>query len=165
MRRDHPFLSALAAALAGFMLSGCSAFSSPETPVIRLYAAVDRQVAEAPVVRVSIGGRRVDVTPHIKGGRPTFDIETRGPRFGNVGVRVALLSIDGDSLATVEFTQLFERGQIHWINTLVGLNRPVGDCIGYMAVKPLPVDAFAESGAVPDTLFVTYGGLPKGYFC
>jgi hypothetical protein len=114
---------------------------------------------------VDVGGRRATVQLHQAGSRPGLTTEIHGPRYGDVPVRVTLLSGDGEPLATVTFTQLFERGNNHWVSAVVGSQRPLGFCMGTVEVAPLPATAFPEATDAPDTLFVMHGSIPKGAVC
>lgn len=150
--------------LSGLALLGCSVFTGSDGPDIDLHARVNRTVAEPPLLRVDIGWRRVTIEAYT-GYRPGLSTAIHGPRYGEVPVRVTLLSSEGDSLAAVEFVQDFARDNNHWVTALIGTHRPGGFCIGALEVVPLPVGAFPESGAVQDTLFVMHGRIPKGAIC
>ena len=82
----------------------------------------------------------------------------RGPRYGEVPVRVTLLAASGDTLTAVHFSQRFQRDHQHWLSALVGRHRPVGHCIGSLAASPLGAGA-------ADTLFVMYGSIPEDAIC
>lgn len=146
-------------------LLGCSVFTGSGGPDISLHALVTRTVAQAPLLQVDVAWRRVTIEADLNGFRPGRSTEIHGPRYGEVPVRVALLSSEGDSLAAVEFVQDFARDNNHWVTALIGTHRPGGFCIGTLEVVPLPVGAFPESGAVQDTLFVMHGRIPKGAIC
>ena len=146
------------------LLLACSGLFSPDGPEIAISADLDRAVAEPPVVRMDIGGKRVTVSPATD-EMPARSREIRGPRYGAVPVLVSLIGADGDSLAAVAFTHHLARDNDHWVSAIIGLHRPGGFCLGSLALKPLRANAFPESSATPDTLFVVYGGIPKGAIC
>lgn len=150
---------------AALALFGCSGVFSPDGPDISLSGDVNRAVAQVPVLRVTIGWRQVDLPFRARDAGAGVAKQIRGPRYGTVPVRVALISADGDSLAAVAFTQEFARDHNHWVSAIIGTYRPDGFCIGELDVVPLPVGAFPESGTVPDTLFVMHGRIPKNAIC
>lgn len=151
--------------LPALALLGCSGVFSPDGPDISLSGDLNRAVARAPVLQVTIGGRQVNLpfSDGVAGAKVLKRI--RGPRYGDVPVRVALVSPQGDSLAAVTFRQDFERDNNHWVSVLVGTYRPQGFCIGVLEVIPLRANAFPESAAVQDTLFVMHGRIPKDAIC
>ena len=51
-----------------------------------------------------------------------------------------------------------ERGYTSWIGSFVSHARPLGFCTGTVVGAPLRT-------APSDTLFVMYGGIPKGAIC
>lgn len=151
--------------LPALALAGCSGVFSPDGPEISVSGDLNPVVAERPVLRVTIGSREVSLTFSERGAGSGVSRKIRGPRYGEVPVRVALFSAEGDSLAAVAFTQEFERDNDHWVSAIIGTYRPGGFCIGELDVVALPVGAFPESGTVQDTLFVMHGRIPKGAIC
>jgi hypothetical protein len=150
---------AVAAALAPAL--GCSVALGPAGPDVAVSLYLLPGVAAAPAARpalfrADIGGRRVDVPAPDAG--PRSDVDVRGPRYGDVPVRVTLLAASGDTLATAAYTQRFERDHDHWVAAMVGAERPVGHCIGTLSVVPLRT-------AGRDTLFLMHGRIPKGAIC
>ena len=149
----------------GLGLIGCSGSFGSDGPDISISGQLERPVTEPPTLQVDISGHETIIQLHQAGSRPVISREIHGPRYGNVPVHVALLSSSGESLAAVDFTQLFERGNNHWVSAIVGVRRPGGHCIGTVEVAPLPADAFPGTIGAPDTLFVMHGRIPKGAIC
>lgn len=115
-------------------------------------------VGTAFVLRTDIGGkRRVELATDAARGRHA-STDVRGDQYGNVPVRVMLLTASGDSVAAVSFFQDFHRGYQHWVAALVGPQRPLGICTGAVVASPLTVGN-------TDTLFVMYGNIPDDAVC
>ena len=150
-RTEFAGIMSTAAVLA---LAGCSDPFGPDGP--KLSVALGLQpTAPTTVFRAHVGGRTVELQA---AGLSESRREVRGPRYGDVPVRAVLLTAAGDTLASVAFTQRFQRDHAHWVVARVGRNRPIGHCIGTLTVAPL-------LGASSDTLFVTYGSIPDGAIC
>jgi len=80
------------------------------------------------------------------------------PRDVSLPVNVALLDFAEDTLARVEFRQRFGGSDDdHWVLAVIGVNRPIGFCIGSLAMAALPTGS--------DTLFVMYGHIPRDAIC
>lgn len=142
-------------------LAGCSDVLGLGGPKIVVSVARQSNGGDPLLLQADIGGRRVEVeSPRTLDDYDEEYREVRGPRFGDVRVQATVLTASRDTLATVEFTQGFRRGDQHWISAVVGPNRPEGFCIGDMVAAPLRT---APAGA--DSLFVMYGGLPEGAIC
>jgi hypothetical protein len=144
-----------ASAAAVLALAACSDLSGPSGPELSVALSLQQPTAPASIFRAHIGGQLVEV-------RAVGFSETRrglrGAQYGDVPVRTTLLTAGGDTLASVSFAQRFQRDHAHWVVAHVGRIRPIGHCIGTLLLAPLP-------GASPDTLFVTYGSIPKGAIC
>lgn len=151
--------------LPALALLGCSVFTGSGGPDISVHALMTRTVAQPPLLQVDVAWRRVTIEADLNGFRPGRSTQIHGPRYGDVPVRVTLLSSEGESLGAVEFVQDFARDNNHWVTALIGTRRPEGFCYGVLEIVPLPVGAFPESGAVQDTLFVTHGRIPKDAIC
>lgn len=149
-----PAMAGLAAALA---LAGCGDMLGLVGPRITVSLGVERALPGTPSLHADIGGQRVEVASNGPGG-PRADREVRGPRYGTVPVKVALVTASGDTTAKVEFSQDFERDHNHWVSGHVSQQRPVGHCIGTLIVTPL-------ANAPADSLFVMYGAIPQGAIC
>jgi hypothetical protein len=147
----------LAAAITCAVAAGCSDLFGPDGPKVTVSLELERPLAPAPALGALIGGRGT-LVPASPTGTMRAERSVRGPRFGTLPVQVALLGADGDTLAAVAFSQEFRRGDSNGIAARVGVRRPVGTCIGTLAVAPLR----AGGG---DTLFVAYGGIPEGAIC
>jgi hypothetical protein len=147
------------AAMVGGMVAivGCSDLFDLSGPAITVSFDVQPVVATAFVLRSDIGGRRVELAADpARGGHAT--IEARGERYGNVPVRVTMLTAAGDSVATMWFSQEFQRGYHHWVAARVGPQRPVGLCVGTALAAPV-------SAGSADSVYVMYGGIPDGAVC
>ncbi len=152
-RRPHSLTFTLVIVL---LASGCAGlFGSPEPDLsLSLEADVDR----VSLFEVHVGGRRFQVEPI----EPIARQDGRAPRTGTLPVRVQLVGTTGDTLAVVEFTQRFREDYEHWVWGRVGMDRPIGHCIGELIVTPLPP---AVDSSVADTLYVMHGSLPAGAVC
>ena len=152
-------------ALGSLILLGCTGLFEPDEPDISASAYLQRSSAVTlPTVRVEIGNRRAQLSPaHTSASQATAKI--RGVSFGEVPTRVLLLSASGDSLAAAEFTHRIERRHQHWVSALIGPQRPLGHCIGTLIATPVRADSSAGTSLGNDTLFVTYGSLPRGSIC
>jgi hypothetical protein len=136
------------------VLAGCPDLFGPGGPKLSVALNLQQPVTPAPILQADVGGRRVELRATSSSEVRT---EVRGPRYGEVPVRVALLAAAGDTLGSAAFSQLFQRDHAHWVVALVGMLRPRGHCIGELAVIPVRGTA--------DTLFVMYGSIPEGAVC
>lgn len=142
-------------------LAGCSDVLGVGGPKIVVSVAKQSGAGDPLLLQADIGGRRVEVeSPRTLDDYDDGYREVRGPRFGDVPVRATVLTESRDTLATVEFTQGFQRGERHWISAMVGPDRPDGFCLGTVVAAPLRT---APAGA--DSLFVMYGGMPEHAVC
>ena len=110
----------------------------------------------APVtLRARIGGRDVALSS----AATTTATSSKGVKVdvGTHPVTVALLDAGGDTLATVAFSQEFHRDDTHWVAARVGQRRLIGFCSGPTLAAALPTGG--------DSLFVEYGGIPRGAVC
>ncbi|HEX6966332.1 MAG TPA: hypothetical protein VF166_11070 [Gemmatimonadaceae bacterium] len=138
-------------------LTACADLSGSRGPKISVSLDLQHAFDVQPVLHVDIDGQRVQlITPDT--GAPRASIDIRGARYGALPVRVTLATVLGDTLASVGFSQQFERNTDHWVGADVGTRRPLGMCIGDLLAVPL-----AAPGG--DTLFVMYGGIPEGAIC
>lgn len=152
----HSSILPAAAGLA-LALAACSSVLGLGGPRIWLSLAMEQALPEAPVLHVDIGGQEVEVAA-TSASAPRDERQVRGPRYGDVPVRVALLAASGDTMAAVEFTQGFQRDHNHWVSGIVGHRRPLGHCIGALVAAPL-------RNMESDSLFVLYGAIPEGADC
>lgn len=146
-----------AAALVALLACGCSSFfgSEPE-PDVHLFMWGETEGLSA--LEVSLGKR--DFRLEIEEPNPRMDVHA--PRVGSLPVRVRLLGANANVLAAAEFTRTFREHHDHWVGGDVGLDRPLGHCIGTLIVIPLRA---APAGAVPDTLFLMHGSISKDAVC
>lgn len=144
----------VASAVSVLMLAGCSDLLGSGGPTLSVTLNLQQPMTPAPILQANIGGREVVVRSTNSGDIGT---KVRVSRYGEVPVRVALLTVVGDTLGAVAFSQQFQRGDAHWVAAFVGVHRPLGHCIGAVAVSPLRTTA--------DTLFVMYGSIPEGAIC
>jgi len=145
-------------------LLGCSDLFGPSGPEISVSLELRQPLGALPLLRADIGGRAVQLTATAAepGGASR---EVRGPRYGQVPVRVTLTTPSGEQLAMVEFSQWFYRNSKHWVAAVVGQRHPMGHCIGTLAVAPILVGTPSGSGSGTDTLFVMYGSIPDDAIC
>ncbi len=135
----------------------CSLPFTPAGPRIQVSLAVYQAVTSAPSVTVDVGGRSVSLRASDIAGRSSGGaLDASG--FGVQPVQVRLLSNAGDTLATVAFSQDFQRGYSYGIGVIVSRVRPVGECVGTLLVTPLRASS-------TDTLFVAYSGIPSNAVC
>lgn len=139
------------------LIAGCSSIFGSEGPEVSIGLRTDG--ASVPIARfeVDIGGRHFGLQP--REGESSRDV--RAPDTGTLPVRARLLATGSDTLANLEFTQTFREGSDHWVVAWVGLERPLGHCIGRLIVTPLP----PNTEAAPDTLFLMHGSIPEGAVC
>lgn len=143
-------LAALPAATA------CSDIFGDDGPRITTAFSAQHEIPAGMFLRLDVGGRETEVFPTID-ILPAFT----GPRFGDVPVHAELVA-NGETLASVSFTQEFRRGHSHVIVGVVGRERPWQTCYSHTAVVPLPVTA---PGVAPDSLFVQYITAPNDVVC
>ena len=148
---------AVICALCALLVAGCSNPFSPDSPKLWVSLGVQTPALSTTVFRAQVGSRNVTV-PAPPAGTPYAETQVVAPRYGSVPVQATLLTASGQTLASVQFSQDFRRGETHWITATVGTARPIGFCIGTLAVAPL-------NAAGSDTLFVTYGSIPDGAVC
>ncbi|HUE95699.1 MAG TPA: hypothetical protein VMN39_03520 [Longimicrobiaceae bacterium] len=150
-------IKALALTALVLALAGCSSIFGPERPEvsIALYSAVGYDRLGR--FEVDIGGRLFRFQADDEVSR-----KVDAPEAGLLSVQVRLMGTGTDTLAAAEFSQRFSEGSEHWIVGRLGLQRPLGHCIGQLIVVPLPPAADAPQA---DTLFLTHGSIPEGAVC
>jgi len=146
-----------AAIVIGVSGASCSALTGPSGPEISVSLTVQSPSASGAALLVTVGERDVSLRASASPSQRSDASLERG-KFGTLPVRVVLLSSSADTLATVAFSQTFERGYTSWIGSFVSHARPLGFCTGTVVGAPLRT-------APSDTLFVMYGGIPKGAIC
>ena len=140
---------------AALLLSSCLEVFGLEDSDVTVSLAMRRNWESPPILHVYIEGSRPIA---LAGQRDGNRVERRvAPRLGARFVVLRLLSSDGDTLASTEYSQSFKRGSAHWVALVVGQDRPIGHCIGTLLAIPTSLEA--------DTAFVMYGGLPHGAIC
>ncbi len=147
--------------LCAIALIGCSNILGVGGPQVSVSLEARQGLTAGAKLRADIGGQVIQLAP-TTGVAPRTSAEVRGSRYGEVPVSVTLLGASGDTLAAIGFTQRFERGHNHWIAAIVGDRRPIGPCIGNLAVVPVLATMLETS---PDTLFVMHGSIPKNAIC
>jgi hypothetical protein len=142
----------------GVGVAACSIVTAPfDRPTISVSLTVQQPSASAAVLLVSVGGRSVSLRASDTPNRPV-ETSLKATGFGTFPVTVAVMGSGTDTLATVAFTQKFERGNRYGIGAVLSRSRPAGVCVGTLLAAPL-------QGSASDTLFVSYTGLPKGAIC
>lgn len=116
---------------------------------------IQHDLASPVSLRARIGGRDVALPPVM--ATTGASSRTVHVDVGTHPVTVALLDAAGDTLAAVAFAQAFHRGSDHWVAARVGQRRLTGYCSAPALAAALP------SGG--DSLFVEYGGIPRGAVC
>lgn len=155
---DRTLIGGALIAACALTVSACTNPSGPIWPKLTASISMQHPTSEPPTLRADIGGRQIQLTPPAEAGSYA-STTVPGLRYGEVPVRVALLTTSGsDTLAAASFTQRLTRDHDHWITAVVGLNRPIGMCIGQLEVVPL-------RGEGADTLFIMHGSIPEGAIC
>jgi len=139
------------------MVAGCGDLFGPDGPDVTVSLEVPPPTVSARALRVAIGEQSVEVPAPTAGGARA-ERHMRASGVGTQSVQVALVGPAGDTLAAAAFAQDFARHAQHWVAGLIGQQRPLGTCVGMIAVAPV-------RGSAADTLFVMYGGLPDGAIC
>jgi hypothetical protein len=148
--------STIAAFLVAMSGLACSIFE-PDGPRIQVSLIVQRELTGASSLSVDVGGRSVSVrAPDVLGTRSDAFLDASG--FGSQPVQVRLLGSAGDTLATVTFSQSFERDYAYGIGAVVSRVRPVSPCSGTIVAASIRTSP-------ADTLFVAYSGLPTDAVC
>ena len=152
----HACARLLVLACTALVVGACSnPFGRDDDASVSVSLRVEHALAAPVTLRARIGGRDVALSPAAT-TTATSSKEVRVD-IGTHPVTVALLDAGGDTLATVAFTQEFHRDDTHWVAAHVGQRRPIGFCSG-----PSLADALPTGG---DSLFVEYGGIPRGAVC
>lgn len=137
---------------------GCSNLTDSDEPDVGIsFERFGTSAIAGLTLGTDLGGRPVTLAA-APNERDRAQVAVRGPSYGAVPVRVALLSAAHDTLASVAFSQTFSRGNHHWVGGVVSVQRPLGTCVGSVAAAPI-------KGRAADSLFVMYGGLPAGAVC
>src|SRR5688572_7450454 len=153
--KHHGSIAGLAILLA-LTIGGCDLLD-PSGPLISVSYSPHPSLDVPTELRVVISGRRVQI-PASTGATAPRAVQIRGHWYGETPTRVALLDAEGDTLAAVAFTHHLSRNSDHWVSARVGIERPLGFCIGTIAAARLRAPS-------ADTLFVMYGGIPEGAIC
>ena len=154
--RKRTWLSVVGIAM-GASGVACSSLAGPSGPEISVSLTVQQPSASGAALFVTVGGRDVSLRASASTSQRT-DASLEPGKFGTLPVRVVLLSSSADTLATVSFSQTFERGYTSWIGSFVSHVRPLGFCTGTVVAAPLRTSP-------SDTLFVMYGSIPEGAIC
>jgi hypothetical protein len=136
-------------------VTACRGFFDLTGRDVTVSVRLQRSWDPPPVLRVIVGGRRVEIEARLDGRR--VDEEIQAPGSGDLPVVVQLIGADGNAFAETQFAQRFERGNSHWVAVDVGPERPLGICIGIVLAIPTPFEG--------DTTFVMYGKIPVGAIC
>ena len=95
--------------------------------------------------------------------RPTARIQVTGP--DTLPVHVVLGTGARDTLAVVAVAVPVVPAHVHWIGVHVGSLRPAGLCVGQVTGAPLRTDAAGRGTTAGDSIFVSYGSVPRGAEC
>lgn len=150
IRSAAPLLAAAVASCAQIVGGG---------PHLSLALTTQPGVALPLTLEADIDGQRVRLEASSAEPSPRMDVVANG--FGEAPVALTL-STSGDTLGSVEISHSLRRGSVHWVTAVVGRQRPLGHCIGSLAVVPLETRA---GQTTPDTMFVTYGSMPRSAIC
>lgn len=151
----HRILACLSILVAA---SGCSILFGPDEPDVTISLSAGDDVERAMALDVGLGGRVF----RVEANSSSPPMTARAPDVGAHTVRVELVEVPDEVLATAQFSQTFQEDYDHWIAGIVGVYRPVGHCIGELIVVPLEP---AGSQTEPDTLFLMHGGIPRDAVC
>ena len=149
----------LVAAMAAASTVGCGNIFGADDAALTVSLAVAPQASALGPLRmaVDIGTRHVELTASAESGEDVHRSIGVPPSSG-VPVRVTLLSAIGDRLAEASFTQRFAGDSEHWISAQLSPQRPTGFCVGAVVSAGI-------AGYAGDSLFVAYGGIPRGAIC
>jgi hypothetical protein len=153
-----PNLKRAACALAALSLASCDDVLGEDNPSVTLSFTSQSAAAAGMLLRFDVDGRHAELPA-------TIDSETRitATRFGPIQVRVDLVTSTGDTVASASFDHQLAHHSTHWVLGQLGQQRPSGFCMGTVLAVPLSVTPVGQPA--PDTLFVTYGGLPNDVVC
>ena len=84
------------------------------------------------------------------------------PNSGELRVSVAVVAPAGDTLGSVRVGVRLQADHRYGVAVRPGGTRPVGACVGTLISAPLRTPG---ASAASDTLWVAYGGLPRGAIC
>lgn len=148
----------LLAALAGAALvaGGCASPFGDDGPEISVSLSTFPTAAVPLALDVVTNGGEVRVTDG-RGASAPSSVQFRGDRYGDLPVSATLRATSGDILASVAFTQRYERDYSHSVSGVVSADRPSTICTNRVAAAPI--------AGRTDSLFVFYGSLPRGAVC
>ena len=154
-RFPKPVALMLLSVLTASVVGACSS-TDPLGPVVGVSIDARRSPVLPTTLRVEIGttsaALHADATSMAAQGR----MHVFG--YGTKPVMVTLLGSQWETLATVSFTEDLQPGYDYGIGGFVSRSRPLGLCYNNAS-------AVARSTSPGDTLFVLYGGVPKGAVC
>jgi hypothetical protein len=145
--------------VSSFLIGGCSIFD-PDKPAYGISVFPETSLSSGHSFQVIVGTERHTLEIGTE-ARQWYSITRSAPREGELEITVSL-NHQSTELARASFRQSVYRDWNQGVSASIGVRRPVGLCIGTLIVLPMN-----RSPAVnpPDTLFVTYGGLPKDAVC
>lgn len=137
--------------------SSCGALVDPLGPPVSVSFTVRTPSATSSTLRATIGNRTIALSVP-EGVSSPATAQIRGTGYGDAPVLFTLLDVNGDTLASVSFTQNLQAGYRYGIGAVVGSQRIVSLCGGTAAVAPL-------RNSTSDSLFVVATGIPDGAAC
>lgn len=139
------------------LASSCGSPVDPLGPAVEVSLTVASSFAESPTLNASIGNRSFSLS--VPGGQfNQAHARIRGTGYGSAPVIFTLLGSEGDTLASVSFTQNLQRDYVYGFGVVVGSERFVSFCSGTTAIAPL-------RNSASDSLFVLATEVPQGMAC
>jgi len=139
------------------LASGCGALVDPLGPPVSVSFTVMTSSATSSTLSATIGNRTIALSVP-EGVTAPATAQIRGTGYGDSPVLFTLLDVNGDTLASVSFTQNLQQGYRYGIGAIVGSQRFVSVCGGTSAVAPL-------RNSTSDSLFVIATAIPDGAVC
>jgi hypothetical protein len=129
---------------------GCTNIFGSDEPNLSLRLYADPAVLTDTFLEIDVGGREYTLSPGQR-MEPLFSL------LGDVPVTVALKTSD-QVLAAETFTLRFFENADHWIHALIGLDRPLGHCVGTLTAHQVAAPSM-------DSLYVFRGSIGRDVVC
>src|SRR5688572_11391386 len=107
-------------------IAGCSGVLEPRRPVIGVSYNLWSPLAVATELHVAIDRQNLWLPAPEGQLRSESSTQVRARRYGDMPVRIAVLTITRDTLAAVQITHHLERDNAHWIGAQISDWRPQG---------------------------------------